>query len=267
MYIGQWNEGSTSGRGLKILVKDSTETNSPLIEQDPDYDRNPEEEQSEGHISEIYQGEWDCDEAQGNGVKRYSNGDIYVGNFENNLRNAYGVYTWSNGDVYEGYFVNGFCQGQGIKRLANGDVLDGEWFEDKIHGYGVKTHARNGDIHMGYYREDERDGHGLYKWANGNEYEGNFSEGEIHGFGEFRWESSSSVYRGEWRKGRKNGPGFLRIFVSGVERVFFDICHMGTQLSREALRYKWDDIPTLDQLETKKTCLDELRREYFISQI
>mmetsp|Transcript_5526 Transcript_5526/g.9779 ORF Transcript_5526/g.9779 Transcript_5526/m.9779 type:complete len:121 (-) Transcript_5526:59-421(-) len=120
---------------------------------------------------------------------------------------------------------------------------------------------------MGSYHEDERDGHGLYKWANGNEYEGDFSEGDINGFGEFRWESSLSTYRGEWKKGRKNGPGFLRILVRDVERVFFDIYRLGSRLSREPMRCKWDDIPTLNQLKSKQICLEELKRKHLIPQI
>lgn len=259
MFIGQWKSG-TCYQGVKILTQDELNSTSDLsIGAD---DLITYENTTPGNITEFYHGQWDGDEAQGDGLKRYSCGDIYLGDYKNGTRNGYGSYTFANEDVYIGHFMDGKCNGLGIKRMANGDVYDGEWKDDNARGYGVKKFWATGDVHSGFYKDDERHGAGTYRWANGDQYEGGFVNGDPDGVGELRW-SNSNAYRGSWSRGRKNGPGFYQVKAQGRTIIQYEIWHRGRQLSHTVVTSPWENIASLSELQARSECVNEIKRKKY----
>ena len=53
----------------------------------------------------------------GNGIKKFANGDIYEGEFKDGKMNGEGVYYFSNGDKYEGEYINNTISGKGKSKI------------------------------------------------------------------------------------------------------------------------------------------------------
>lgn len=264
-YVGKWQNGIMAGRGFKSLVQ-ANRSRSPSTESEFDHqDHNDAQPISQGDTVEVYNGNWDCEMAHGDGVKQYASGDEYYGSFQDDKRHGHGVYTWSNGDVYEGDFVDGRCTGQGTKRMINGDIYEGGWLDDKAHGYGVKTFA-NGGAHIGHYWNDERHGRGLIVWANGDEYDGDFKDGQLDGFGRYRWSNLNS-YEGQWRMGIKDGPGLMTMTVHSTSRIFSEVWSKGKCISRQRVSIDKESLPSIELLGSKRACLEEMLKEHWIAQI
>ena len=70
---------------------------------------------------------------------RYSNGDVYWGELNALEKDGQGKLTYANGDVYEGEFDNGALTGDGKYVYSNGDVYEGDFYDGKKHGEGVYT--------------------------------------------------------------------------------------------------------------------------------
>ena len=305
-YVGNWDSGRTSGRGIKSFIYSMGRSRSgsflphhlqhnhhyhhqDIIDIDNGANTNALP-LSHGDMEQVHHGEWDRDTAtaEGTGIRTYACGDQYCGLFSHDSRNGYGVYTWANGDVYEGEFSHGFPCGLGVKRMRNGDVLDGEWDQGKVCGYGVKSFAMGG-AHMGFYREDERCGDGIMVWPNGDEYRGNFEDGDQCGFGMYYYANANahgngnestrsqsdrdsdsdnaSVYRGQWCKKKKHGPGYFKVNVRNRCRIYFELWFRGKRVSKQKVSVGWNHVPSIEQLQRKWNCLQELKKEHWIAHI
>ena len=51
-----------------------------------------------------YEGQWQNDKMNGEGVLKFPTGSVFEGEFVNNQFHGKGKYTWPNGAVYEGPF-------------------------------------------------------------------------------------------------------------------------------------------------------------------
>lgn len=54
--------------------------------------------------------------------------EIYIGHFTNGYPNGQGIRKWQNGDFFEGNYANGFQNGRGMfLSQEQGWKYDGEW--------------------------------------------------------------------------------------------------------------------------------------------
>ena len=58
----------------------------------------------------------------------------YVGEWENNQANGQGTYTWVSGDKFVGEFKNGEKNGKGTFKFADGDVYEGMFKDGQFIG-------------------------------------------------------------------------------------------------------------------------------------
>ena len=75
----------------------------------------------------MYEGDWENDEQQGNGVLKFANGSVYEGEFANGQPHGEGKYTYKTVDFddikeYCGSWAQGQPSGYGKAIYNNGDV-------------------------------------------------------------------------------------------------------------------------------------------------
>ena len=80
----------------------------------------------------------------GYGVECMISGNKYEGYFNNDKYNGEGVYTYNWGDKYEGEWLDDYMHGKGTFTWTDGRKYEGYWVKSKIQGKGVFIHA-NGD--------------------------------------------------------------------------------------------------------------------------
>jgi len=100
-----------------------------------------------------YNGEWENDKKNKNGIMKYSNEDVYTGKWKDDIKHGFGIMDYSNGDVYEGEWKDDIKHGFGIMDYSNGDVYEGEWKDDTKHGKG-KMEYSNGDVYTGEWKNN-----------------------------------------------------------------------------------------------------------------
>ncbi|GAB6109139.1 S-layer homology domain-containing protein [Fusibacter bizertensis] len=81
---------------------------------------------------DIYTGEFDGKNLQGNGMTSFSNGDLYIGQYKDGKFNGYGIYLWSDNENYEGYWANDVYHGLGTYTYVSGAYQYGEWENDAL---------------------------------------------------------------------------------------------------------------------------------------
>eukprot|EP00944_MAST-04C_sp_MAST-4C-sp1_P000107 g107.t1 len=105
-----------------------------------------------------YEGEYVVDGAtskrQGNGFLQDGE-ESYEGNWENDTMNGEGVYSFSSGASYSGSFKDGEFEGKGEYKWVDGAVYSGDWHQNKMHGTGTFIDPENvrweGKFHNGKY--------------------------------------------------------------------------------------------------------------------
>ena len=70
----------------------------------------------------------------GNGTYTWPDGAYYQGEFQEDRENGQGLYHFSNGDRYRGAFLNGRLHGNGTYTWASGTVFVGEHVQVWVHG-------------------------------------------------------------------------------------------------------------------------------------
>ena len=95
----------------------------------------------------------------------------YSGMCKDQQAEGEGVCEYSNGDIYEGFWKENQRSGEGRESKQNGDVYQGSWLMGQKHGYGVQTIYHDGK------KESGKDKAGTYI--------GNFYLDERHGWGKF----------------------------------------------------------------------------------
>ena len=105
-----------------------------------------------------YEGEYVVDGAtskrQGNGFLQDGE-ESYEGNWENDTMNGEGVYSFSSGASYSGSFKDGEFEGKGEYKWVDGAVYSGDWHQNKMHGTGIFIDPEEvrweGKFHNGKY--------------------------------------------------------------------------------------------------------------------
>ena len=108
--------------------------------------------------NEIFNGEgsmkWnDGTEYHGSFKNSYLNGkgkmfnnivkEKYEGNFNRNEFNGNGIYTYKNGDIYEGNFEYGIKKGKGVYKRNDNAILECTWKDDLPNGNGIINYKGN----------------------------------------------------------------------------------------------------------------------------
>jgi len=77
---------------------------------------------------EKYEGYWNDDNMEGEGMYIFSSGSIYKGAFKNNLFNGEGTYTFSDGAEYIGSWLDNKMHGKGKYTDKDKVVFEGQFF-------------------------------------------------------------------------------------------------------------------------------------------
>ena len=120
---------------------------------------------------DTYEGYWENDKPNGQGLYSWKIGGKYLGNFVNGMISGIGQRTYPSGNWYCGEFTNGSKNGKGEMKFKNGDHYDGEWKDDSIHGRGRYTWS-TGDVYEGRFLRDFREGTGTLTLCSGAIIEG-----------------------------------------------------------------------------------------------
>jgi len=68
--------------------------------------------------------------------------ESYNGTWENDRQDGQGVYKFNSGAVYKGSFSEGAFHGQGQYTFADGAYYNGQWSMNKMHGSGIYVDAQ-----------------------------------------------------------------------------------------------------------------------------
>jgi hypothetical protein len=82
-----------------------------------------------------YEGNFQKDLKQGDGLEVNVNGDTYKGQFLNDKKHGKGLFTWANGNTYEGDWKDDMKEGKGTMRtLKTEEAAEakyiGQWLKD-----------------------------------------------------------------------------------------------------------------------------------------
>ena len=103
-YIGYWKNDMKNGKGKLIDNKDKI----------------------------IFEGNFDNNKKNGNGILIFVNGDKYEGNFKEDIREGKGIYFWKDGSKWEGNFINNQMNGNGFFYGNDGDNYEAIYKEGKF---------------------------------------------------------------------------------------------------------------------------------------
>ena len=174
-----------------------------------------------------YEGQWDKNEMDGQGIYRHTNGeelpiDVYQGNFQMSVQQGKGEYQRYDGAKYIGDWKVGRRHGFGIFTWSDGTTYRGDWFNDEREGFGLLTLA-GGNQYSGYWKDGRRSGQGKMVWTSGAEYTGKWNKDRRHGQGTFTTPyGRGSIYKGGWKRGRKHGLGVLTLAPGAIEEDVLD---------------------------------------------
>ena len=153
--------------------------------------------------AESYEGFWVANVHEGEGTKKFRDGDRFDGTFRNG--NEHGMGTWTcvcgegvhvvRGEWEDGIFVAGLID-------PNEQEYEGDLRYGVPHGTG--TMHIGDDLFEGEWRAGKMHGFGIVRMQEG-EYEGNFFEGLYHDEG--KWSDEHGVYIGKFKEGQKHGHG------------------------------------------------------------
>lgn len=124
---------------------------------------------------------------RGGDIITYPNGDVYDGDLEDGNKEGEGEMKYANGDFYRGDWANDRKDGEGQMEYANGDSYDGEWSNDKKEGDGVFMYSPGQQYrqYRGDFENDIKEGSGIMEYSDGSHYEGEWLNDLRHGEGVF----------------------------------------------------------------------------------
>ena len=79
-----------------------------------------------------YEGYWEKDKKNGQGICFFPDKSIYDGTFVDDLFDGYGKFSWSNNDIYIGEWKDGRMDGEGEFKHNDGHILKGK-FRNNYH--------------------------------------------------------------------------------------------------------------------------------------
>lgn len=174
-----------------------------------------------------YLGEWFSGKKNGRG--RFTSGEMtYEGTFNEDAREGEGVEAWSTGLAYQGEYRHNTKTGRGKLTLSSGDTYEGEFRGNQLEGFGTYKWV-NGNSYEGQWLKSEMHGKGTYTWPGGKIYEGDFVRGFKDGKGRMSY-PDGQVYEGGWKKDKEHGEGVVYVpgedlrrgtWVEGVELTPF----------------------------------------------
>lgn len=209
VYIGEWNQSDQrDGFGMQIwpnstmyegIWKGNNLAKGRLI-----FDH-----------GEAYDGEFQDNQANGNGTFYSIFDSIYSGQWLRDMRHGMGHESNANGEIYKGEFYEDKKSGKGLIVFSDTSEYDGDFLDDHIHGIGKFSWA-DGREYLGEFAYGKMEGKGSFVWPDGRRYEGEYSNDQKHGFGRFVT-SGKSMYEGYWKHGKKHGTG-LQVSDNGISR-------------------------------------------------
>ncbi|CAD8070303.1 unnamed protein product [Paramecium primaurelia] len=136
-YEGDWEEDQKHGKGLEVV--------QGKYEYKGDFKNNIK--WGEGRLVDfitgnIYQGEFQNDQLQGEVTIEYKNGDKYYGQVKTEdgqiKRHGQGVYQWVDSRKYEGQYENDKEHGDGLFIWPDQWMYKGQWQFGMQHGQGIQ---------------------------------------------------------------------------------------------------------------------------------
>ena len=115
--------------------------------------------------------------------QKYSNGDIYIGQLENKQRNGNGFYFIKNGDFTIGSWKDGKLCGQGI--VGQKGITCIGTFKDGLLNEICLVDSLEKGLFIGEYKDGHRFGYGVMDFISGDRYEGGWNGTHYHGKGVF----------------------------------------------------------------------------------
>mgnify|MGYP005649617647 FL=1 len=102
----------------------------------------------------VYEGEWQNDRYNGQGVYTFPDGSLYYGNFKDNYFSGQGTFYWPDGDSYVGEFKYDKFNGIGTLTWADGSQQEGLW----SNGEFVQSNKKLTWKDSGYWDEEVQPG-------------------------------------------------------------------------------------------------------------
>ena len=155
-----------------------------------------------------YNGSWNYNKIDGQGVMIDRLGNKYEGSFLNNMRHGEGTCVFAqDGSKFNGIWANNVPY-KGTLSLMDGTLLDGDWNDEVYSGCGVIRYA-NGDIYQGEWRQNTPHRYGKKQYKNGRIYSGEWNLGLRNGNGVMEY-PNGDVFEGTWKRDNRDGYGVLR---------------------------------------------------------
>ena len=193
-YVGEWKYGNRQGYG-RYTSSDK---------------------------KKIYIGFWNCDLRCGQGRLIDEDEGEYNGNWEKDKMNGQGVYKYKDGRFYKGEWKDGVRSGEGYFIKPGEKTYTGQWENDKPSGEGVLIHLKDGSEYKGEFKNGVPNGEGVLLFSSGNKYNGQWKNGIQHGHGVLTYSENDpkkrDYYDGEWKEGIRKGYGTL-VWKSGDKYV------------------------------------------------
>lgn len=177
---------------------------------------------------DVYDGNWNKTNFDGNGKYEFSKIGYYEGDFNKGVRSGNGKFVWTDGSVYDGQWDNDHINGEGLYSSVKGVSLKGTFIENNfVHGnliykkdgnvykYKIENGIPSGKItieyddgskYIGSYKKNKLSGIGTLKYYNGDIYKGRFNKGKKSGYGKYTWKNGA-YYKGDWENDKMNGNG------------------------------------------------------------
>ena len=172
-YVGEWKDGKKEGKGKFMIGKNSyyegefvhgeiTGKGKRVFSNGSVYEGDFKLGEFCGKgkyidkiTNEVYEGDWEDNKRNGEGVLSLPDGTTYSGSFVNHKRNGFGKYTSSSGNQYEGQWVDNKIEGKGKMVYANGDMYEGEFVDGKKQGVGTIVWVDSGLSVTGEWKDDK----------------------------------------------------------------------------------------------------------------
>ena len=170
IFFGNFISGKMNGNG-EYQRKDGSKYEGQLIEGIPH--GKGKEKLSDGTI---FEGKYDGGKKK-EGKIIWKNGSSYEGHFENDEFNGQGIYNWGNKKQYEGEWKNGKMNGKGKLMYSNGSYYEGEFINGKKSGQGKYVWEKD-KYYIGGWKDDKQNGKGIYNKF-GKEIKGFWADGHL----------------------------------------------------------------------------------------
>ena len=145
LLFGYWENNFISLNKIKSIYLYNNLPNYTIL----NYERN---QMIEIKDNNIYLGECNNNNPNGNGWKIFKNGNEFAGNFSEG-KETFGTLKMKNGDIYVGSFSNSLKNGQGDYTWYDGSKYIGEFSNNQRNGYG-KLVDKEGYVSEGIWQDD-----------------------------------------------------------------------------------------------------------------